>query len=141
VGILIDTSVFVAVERGRLDLRQFLDAFGKEELALAAVSASELLHGVHRAVQPAQRARREAFVERVLDAVPVIPFDLVVARVHAGLSARLALEGQPVGAHDLQIAATALAVGSRVVTSDARSFPRITGLDWLEWSASAPPGT
>ena len=75
------------------------------------------------------RARREAFVEQVLARLPVIPFDLGVARVHARIWAELAVKGINVGAHDLLIGATALATGSPVATRDTGSFPRIPGLD------------
>jgi predicted nucleic acid-binding protein len=57
----------------------------------------------------------------------------VIARVHARLSADLAARGSPVGAHDLMIAATAIAVGYDVATRDERSFPRIPGLTVLRW--------
>jgi tRNA(fMet)-specific endonuclease VapC len=69
----------------------------------------------------------------VLAAVAVIPFDLVVARVHARLWAQLATIGRPVGAHDLLIAATAIAMGYRVATHDTRSFPHIPGLSLVKW--------
>jgi predicted nucleic acid-binding protein len=130
---VIDSSVFVAAERGKLDLEGVLRDYGDEPVALAAITASELLHGVHRAAEPTQRARREAFVERLLSDLPLIPFDLVVARVHARLSAELAARGSPIGAHDLEIAATALAVGYDVATRDERSFPRVPGLTVLRW--------
>ena len=52
----------------------------------AAISASELLHGVERARDPAVRQRRGAFVEGVLANVPVIPFGLAEARVIHGRS-------------------------------------------------------
>lgn len=132
-GALIDSSVLIAAERGKLDLEQVLRDHGDEPVAIAMITASELLHGVHRAVEPSQRARREAFVERLLGHLSLIPFDLVVARVHARLSAELAAKGSPVGAHDLLIAATALAVGYDVATRDERSFPRIPGLTVLRW--------
>ena len=47
--------------------------------------------------------------------------------------AELAVKGISVGAHDLVIGTTALATGSRVATRDARSFPRIPGLTFVEW--------
>jgi predicted nucleic acid-binding protein len=53
--------------------------------------------------------------------------------VHARLSARAATEGVSLGAHDLIIAATALAKDLDVVTRDERSFPRIHGLSLLRW--------
>lgn len=132
-GAVIDSSVFIAAERGRLDFESVLRDYGDEPIAIAAITASELLHGVHRAVDPSHRARREAFVERLLAELPLIPFDLVVARAHARLSAELASRGSPIGAHDLLIAATALAAGYDVATRDERSFPRVPGLHVLRW--------
>lgn len=132
-GILIDTSVLIAIERGQLDLDSLLAKQAEEDIALAAVTASELLHGVHRAGKAAHRARREAFVEHLLARLTVIPFDLVVARIHARIWARLAAKGVTVGAHDLLIAPTALASDFRVATRDERSFSRIPGLSIVRW--------
>ncbi len=132
-GPLIDSSVLIAAERGTLDLREKLAPEPDEPVALAAISASELLHGVHRATSAGQRTRRQAFVEQHLSAIPVFPFDLVAARLHAELWARLAAKGTQIGAHDLLIAATALAAGYRVATRDERSFPRIPGLETVIW--------
>ena len=126
--IVLDSSVLIAAERGQLDLASLLAPAYAEEVAIAAVTASELLHGVFRASGPARRARREAFVERALAVLPVLPFDLTAARVHARVWASLASKGVTVGAHDLLIAATALAHGAAVLTRDERGFRRIPGL-------------
>jgi tRNA(fMet)-specific endonuclease VapC len=130
---LIDSSVLIAIERQRLNLEALLAEHAEEEVAIATITAAELLHGVHRAKTARQRTRREAFVEQVLANVAVVPFDLVVARVHARLWAQLAAKGVTVGIHDLLIAATALATGSAVATRDDRSFPRIPGLPIVRW--------
>ena len=82
---------------------------------------------------PARRALREGFVERLISSVLVLPFDLTVARLHARVWADLAAQGITVGAHDLIIAATALANGGTVATRDDRSFPKIPGLSVLRW--------
>jgi tRNA(fMet)-specific endonuclease VapC len=132
-GALIDSSVIIATERSKVGLDSLLREHGDEDIAIATITASELLHGVHRAVKPGQRAKREAFVESILAVVPVVPFDLVTARVHAMIWAQLAAKGTNVGAHDLLIAATALAVGYDVATHDRRSFPKIPGLKILDW--------
>ena len=63
----------------------------------------------------------------------MIPFDLEAARVHARLGAELAAKGAAVGAHDLIIASTAVAIDFAVATRDLRSFPRITGLTLRRW--------
>ncbi len=131
-GKVIDSSVLIAAERGQLDLHAALADHDKETFSISAVTASELLHGVHR-VGAAKRATTEAFVEGLLQHLPVLPFDLIAARIHARLWATLLSQGQQVGERDLLIAATALAHGNTVVTRDERSFPRIPGLEIVRW--------
>jgi predicted nucleic acid-binding protein len=131
VGTLIDSSVLVAAERRRLDLDSALDAHGGEPVGIASITASELLQSVHQAATTTQRQRRETFVERLLAVIPVFPFDLVTARIHASLWAGLAAKGTAVGSHDLLIGATAIALGYRVATRNRRSFGRIPGLEVL----------
>ena len=130
-GTLIDTSVVIAAERGALDLHAVLRTDG--EFALSAITVSELQHGVHRASRGRVRTLRGAFVEQVIARLPVVPFDLLAARVHARLWADLAARGEMVGERDLFIGATALAHGHGVATRDARSFPRIPGLAIAKW--------
>jgi tRNA(fMet)-specific endonuclease VapC len=132
-GLLIDASVLIAAERGALDLDQILSAYGNEEVAVSAITAAELLHGVHRAPAGRRRTQREAFVERLLETLPVLPFDLVTARMHARVWAELAAQGTAVGERDLMIAATAMARDYSVVARDERSFPKIPGLVVVRW--------
>ena len=51
-AVLIDASILIEAERGRLKLEPHVERHGEEEAFLSVVTASELLHGVHR-----QRAR------------------------------------------------------------------------------------
>ncbi len=132
-GVLIDASVLIAAERGRLDLTPLIAGRPKTPAGIAAVTASELLHGIHRADTPARRYRREVWVESVIAGLSVFPFDLAAARIHARLWAELMAGGVTVGAHDLLVAATALAAGFSVATRDLRSFPRISGLTVASW--------
>ena len=132
-GALIDSSILIHAERGSLDLERILSQSAETELAISAVTASELLHGVYRASKKSHRAVREAFIERLLEVWPVLPFDLTAARIHARIWAELAAKGVAIGAHDLMIAATALANGLALVTRDKRSFPKIPGLRVLHW--------
>lgn len=128
VGVILDTAVLIAAERGTFDMPSYLAALGDEPVALAAISASELLHGVERAREAAVRQRRGEFVEGVLANVPVIPFGLAEARVHARVWAALAAAGTPIGAHDLQVAATALVADSAVATLNEDEFRRVPGI-------------
>jgi tRNA(fMet)-specific endonuclease VapC len=125
---LIDSSVLIAAERGELRMESLAARFAEEDIAISAVTASELLHGVHRAKTSAQRHRRQAFVEGLISQLPVIAFDLAAARMHASLWAELAKRGVAVGERDLMIGATALATNYGVATRDERSFSKIPGL-------------
>ncbi len=143
-GTVLDTTVFIELERAMRGLpaaramkevaQRLETQLGKnEDVGIAAITASELLHGVHRATED-HRGRREAFVEAVLAAFPTLSFDLLVARVHARLwagSASSASSGAEVGAHDRLVAATAMSAGWRVGTANIRHFNRIPGLDIL----------
>ena len=131
-GTLIDTSVLIAIERGELDLAR-LQADDDDELAIAAMTASELLHGVHRLRGAVARTRAERFVEHLLDVIPVVPFDLDVARIHARIDAELSAAGTAVGDADLMIAATAVWLDYRIATRDLRSFPKVKGLTVVRW--------
>ena len=131
-GTLIDTSALIAIERGEIDLATVRED-DEEELAIAAITASELLHGVHRLRGAVARTRAERFVEHLLDVIPVIPFDLDIARIHARIDAELSAAGAAVGDADLMIAATAVWLDYRIATRDLRSFPKIKGLSIARW--------
>ena len=127
-GVVLDTSVVVEAERGTLAFESFLASMPDEPVGLAAITASELLHGCHRAKDAGTRSRRFAFVEALLALIPVLDFGLVEARRHAELWAGLARKGTAVGAHDLMIGATALARGYALATLNGKDFRRIPGL-------------
>ena len=120
-GTLIDTSVLIEIERRwpTLDVNQ--------DVAIAAITASQLLHGVLRS-DAAHRAQRESFVEAVIATVPTIPFSLRIARVHAGLWAQLAARHRTIAPHDLIVAATAISLGWDLATFDRRHFSGVPGL-------------
>ena len=125
---LIDSDVLIALERSGESLDTFIERLAGEAAAVASITASELLFGAHRADSPRRRLEREGFIDSVLQRLPVLPFDLRVARVHAEIWAQLAATGQMIGAHDLIIAATALAHGTSVLTHNLREFQRVPGL-------------
>lgn len=130
-GHLIDTSVFIDAERSQTSLRDLLERVGPvDSVAISAVTVSELLHGVHRADGALRRGRREAFVNIILDAVPILPFDAEVAAVHSRVWADLVQRGEMITAHDLMIGATALTHGHVLVSRD-QHFSRIEGLELI----------
>ncbi len=123
-AVLVDTSVLVDAERAG---RELDDLAPEEPRVISAISVSEMLHGAHRARDARVRARREAFVEHLLASLRPLPITTRIARVHAAAWAQLEAAGTPVGAHDLWIAATAIAHGFAVATVNAKDFERVPG--------------
>lgn len=127
-GLILDTSVLIAAEKGAFALGNFFSAHEEEPFFIAAVTAAELLHGVERADSAARRKKRSAFVEAVLEDFETIEYDLSVARRHAVLWAALEKKGRRIGPYDLQIAATALQRGFALVTLNRAEFSQVPGL-------------
>lgn len=124
-GVILDTSLLIAAERGRFDLQGFLAAQGQTDLGMASITASELLHGCERAVGATRRKERELFVEKAISRIPVIPFGLMEARHHARIWAQLAARGQTIGSHDMMIAATATSLHYEIATLNPKHFAPI----------------
>jgi tRNA(fMet)-specific endonuclease VapC len=134
-GVLIDSSVLIGQERGHLDLESRLADRGDEGFFLSVVTASELLHGIHRAKDSVIRARRSAFVEAVLARFPLLEIDLATARAHAQIGADLMASGTLVGPNDLWLAATCIAHGLSIATGNVREFNRVPGLRVESWQS------
>jgi len=124
-GIIFDTSVLVSLERGSHGLGKLAAGRENEPFGISVVTVSELLHGVHRADSEKRRLTRGAFVEKIIQTFPLYPFDVSAARIYAKLWANLAKKGVTIGAHDLMIASTAIALGFSVVTTDVRDYGKV----------------
>ena len=127
----------VAAERGLMRLDDLIG--DEDDVALAAISVAELLVGVELA-DAVNRPRRQSLVESILATVPVEDYDLDVARAHARLLAHARRSGRRRGAHDLVIAATALARDRIVVTADRDGFSGLAGVGVRLVAGSAVEG-
>lgn len=127
--LILDTSILVAAERDPADPATAIA--DEDDGAIAAVTVAELLVGVELA-RGRRRQAREQYVGRILAAIPVEPCTVEVARAHAQLLAVTRRSGQPRGAHDLIIAATALTANRIVVAIDASGFRDLPGVQLRE---------
>jgi len=128
-GYLIDTCIFIRQERNKGSLNNFLSKYPNEKMAISAITAAELLHGVFRAKDDSIKNKRKAFVESILDHVPILNFNLGCARIYAEVWAQLLSKGKTVSPHDLQIGCTALCVGMKLLTYNKKDFLSIPGLE------------
>lgn len=82
-----------------------------------------------RLSEGARQRARASFLNDLMQTLPVLPHDVAVAQVHTELLVVTRQQGHPRGAHDLMIAATALATGRTIVTTDTRGFHGLPGLE------------
>jgi tRNA(fMet)-specific endonuclease VapC len=112
-----DGETFVVERRGRA----VASIAPAAAISGRAITAAELLVGVHLAERRRRAARRE-YADALMETIPVESYDLEVARVHAAMLWDVRKGGRARGAHDLLIAATARARDRIVVTADATGF-------------------
>jgi tRNA(fMet)-specific endonuclease VapC len=134
-GIVLDSSILIATERHRFELRGFSAEHGADDFVIAAITAAEPLHGWERCSEHGTKHRRGRFIEDHFSKIPIAPYNLQEARRHAHIWAYLEARGERIGAHDLIVAATALSLQYSLATRNASEFSRVPGLQPIPVSA------
>ena len=129
-GVVIDTSALVAIERAAEDWEAALGTFGSEPAVIPAVVYAELLVGVRLAEHPDRAANRQARVEALVARFSVVDFTRETAARWADLFATLSRAGTMIPSNDLAVAATALQLSFTVLVGpkDERHYRRVPGL-------------
>lgn len=129
-GLLIDTSALVALERESAAWEPALEKLGSEPVAVPAIVYAEVLAGAELAENPPRAASRRASIEALIARVPVVEFEAGAAAQWAAVFSRLRRAGNLIPANDLTVAATALHLGFGVLVGpdDESHFRRVEGL-------------
>ncbi|SDJ71635.1 hypothetical protein SAMN04487820_101445 [Actinopolyspora mzabensis] len=124
--LILDTGVLITGQQGRLDLAVLA---GDDDVVVPTMAVAEYLAGVALGGDPARRAAETTFLDELLAVTPTFDYTVPVARAHAELLAHVRRTGQPRGAHDLVIAACAVAADRVLVTTDAKArFEELPGV-------------
>jgi tRNA(fMet)-specific endonuclease VapC len=127
---LLDTNVvsdLVRAPQGRVAKR--VRGVGEAHVCTSIVVAAELRYGAAKRGS----ARLTEQLEAVLGALDVLPLEEPADATYGSIRARLEGAGQPLRAHDLLIAAQAVALGHTLVTDNEREFRRVQGLACENW--------
>ena len=116
--LILDTGVVIAGVRSNLDVSALADT---DDVAIPAVAVAEYLAGTLLDTDPGRAAAQRAFLDEVLQVLPIHEYNRVVADHHAALLAHVQRTGSKRGAHHLIIAATARATDRIVLTTDERA--------------------
>jgi predicted nucleic acid-binding protein len=130
VGLVIDTSALVAVERSPTTWEGVFPGIDDGLGVLPAIVYAELLVGVQLADTPSRPTSRQAKIDALLTRIPIVPFGLEIAQRWADLFAVLSRQGRLILANDLAVAATAFHLGYGVLVGpqDEAHFRRVQGL-------------
>ena len=96
-GLILDSSILVAAERGGDSVRAILQRVqatqGETESGLSVVTIVELTHGIYRAKSETDRERRRAFAEELCRAMTVHPVTLEIAQLAGRVEGEQAARG------------------------------------------------
>jgi predicted nucleic acid-binding protein len=130
VGLVVDTSAVVAVERAGAEWSQLIGPYGGEEIALPAIVYAELLVGVEMADTPKRARQRRHGLDALSSATGIVEFSQAVAERWATLFSDLTRRGHTIPSNDMAVAATALHLGYGVLIgpADEAHFRRVERL-------------
>lgn len=131
---LLDTCIISDFIKGETATNARFKQTPPADMAISAVTVMELRYGL--ALNPHRVQKIEPAIASILSSVTILPFGTVEAEQAAQIRAALKSQGQPIGAYDVLIAATALHHNLIMVTANQREFERVSGLQTENWRQS-----
>ena len=128
-GWLIDTSLWISVERGALGAADIHAITRQEPVYLSPVNVAEIRFGLEL-LRPGLQKQRATAMFRRLRRKPQLRITLDTAETFGRLAAQIKKAGKDphVRINDLWLAAQAIQRGFRLLTSNAKDFADIPGL-------------
>lgn len=129
-GFLVDTCVWIDVERGALAPADVAALTASEPVFISPVTLAELRFGADIARDPGMRQRRLVALRR-LARKPLLPVDGTTGDIFGSLAAQIRAAGRQhrYRVQDLWLASQALQHACRLLTRNSHDFEDIPGLD------------
>jgi tRNA(fMet)-specific endonuclease VapC len=135
-GVVLDATIVITAERRSLPIPGLMEAIqntiGKVEVSLSPITVAELVHGIYRAKTPEAGERRRAYIQELVDLVPVHDITLQTAYLVGQIEGQEASKGNVLPFNDLLIATAAIEQGYAILTQNVRHFERVPGLQVLK---------
>jgi predicted nucleic acid-binding protein len=129
-GFLIDTCIWVDVERGKLAPADIQSVTGEQPVFISPVTIAELKFGAEMAKSKELRQKRLAAVSRLI-LKPVLRIDASTGEIFGSLAAQLQARarGHEFRIQDIWLASQAVQHGLALLTHNIKDFEDIPGLD------------
>lgn len=133
-GVLIDTCIWIDVERGALGPADVAAVTGDEPVFLSPVTIAELKYGAENAKTSDLRQKRLAALAR-LKRKPLLMIDENTGEIFGDIAAQIRKNGSQhhYRVQDLWLASQAIQHGYRFLTHNRKDFSDIPGLALVIW--------
>ena len=131
-GFLIDTNIWIAIERGRLSAADIHAITRQAPIYLSPINLAEIRYGIDLMADAKHKQKAMATLRR-MRRKPLLRIGAETAEVFGVLAARLAKSGRSHGyrIHDLWLAAQAIERKFTLLTAIAKDFADVPGLKYL----------
>ena len=106
-----------------------IQKIGESKICTSIIVAAELRFGIKNK----NSSKLAEKLTIVLDAIDILPFTAPADDCYAEIRHNLKIQGTPIGANDLLIAAHALSLNLTLVTANVREFSRVPNLKIENW--------
>ncbi len=128
---LLDTCVISDFIKGEFGTQAKLKQILPSDIAISSITVMEIRYGL--ALNPQRAQKIEPAISTFVGSVTIIAFQVSEAEKAAQIRAILKSQGQPIGAYDILIAATALQHNLLMITANQREFDRVPNLQTENW--------
>ena len=137
-GFMIDTCIWIDVERGALspaDVNSFTDS---EPVYISPVTIAELKFGAENAKEPQIRQKRLAALFRLMRK-PILKIDEIAGEIFGSLAAQIKMAGRQHSyrVQDLWLASQSIQHGLSLLTYNRKDFEEIPGLSLVVIQSSS----
>lgn len=136
-GFLIDTSIWVDVERGRVRPVDVAAVTEDEDVFLSPVSIAELAYGAERASTESLRQQRLAALDKLKQS-PLLRIDGATGEIFGRIAAATHKRAPGHRMQDLWLASQAIQHGLKLLTGNIKDFKDIPGLRVVHFHAPKP---
>lgn len=126
-GVVVDTGIWVDLERGKVSPEDVKAVTGSEPVFLSPVSIAELTYGAERAQNAALRMQRHSALAQ-LKRSPILRIDETTGEIFGQIAAATHQRAPSHRVQDLWLASQAIQHGFKLLTNNPKDFKDIPGL-------------
>jgi len=129
---LIDTNICIYImNKLPAGVIKKFKQFALGDVGISTITVSELQYGVAKSIHRKENQQR---LEQFMAPLEILAYDEMAAEAYGDIRLHLEKYGQPIGPHDVLIAAHALSKNLILVTNNDKEFKRIKNLQVENWT-------